>query len=363
MKSSELVTALAPFALIANKHALSSAYRSIILSAKLVRGCSSDALIELDIDMPFDKPPDAGVYVDAESFITIIKSLPDEEVKLSPLAGGVLAWECGAAKGRLATAVIKDSPKLSLDTSGAIPYEPTDAFYQALDLGAMACDNVALISTGLYGVVIDNRDDLAVIASDNRSASAAFCGSKIANAPDLMTFTPDALELLRCCITYDSNVCQLTFNDKECNVVSGPLRATIKQVPLFKHDLRAIVKHYSSSDVILPIPRDRIAAFIKRAAVITEAKRMATVTLGGSDGRLTLSFEEGLASSEEYYLVENVKIPDIPPLMIDSARLARALTYIDHVVLDHVDRLVLVLRNTPASDDDVLFSYLLVGKK
>ena len=210
---------------------------------------------------------------------------------------------------------------------------------------------------------IDNRDDLAVIASDNISVSAAFCGAKIAEAPDLMTFTPDALELLRCCIMYGDDVCQLTFNEKGCNVSTGPLRATIKQVPPLKHDLRAIVDAYSSSDVISPIPRDRIAAFIKRAAAIAEAKRMAVVTLGGSEGRLTLSFEEGSASSEEYYLVEDVKIPDIAPLQIDSARLARALAYIDHVVLDHADRSVLVLQNIPASDDDVLFSYLLVGKK
>ncbi len=362
MKSGELVTALAPFALIANKHALSPAYRSIALSAKLVRGCSSYALVELDIDMPFDKPPDADVYVDAESFIAVIKSLPDEEVKLS-LTSGVIAWECSAAKGRLATAVVTDSPTLTRDTSGDIPYEPTDAFYQALDLGAMACTNVALTSAGLHGVVIDNRHDLAVIASDNISVSAAFCGATIAKAPDLMTFTPDALELLRCCIMYGNDVCQLTFNEKECNVVTGPMRASIKQVPPLKHDLRAIVAAYSGADVISPIPRDRIAAFLKRAAAIAEAKRMAVVTLGGSDGRLTLSFEEGSASSEEYYLVEDVKIPDIAPLMIESARLARALAHIDHVVLDHADRSVLVLRNIPASDDDVLFSYLLVGKK
>ena len=358
MKSNELAKALAPFALLANKHALSPAYRVTQLNANIVRGCSSYGAVELGIELPFVAAPKEAVYVDADAFFAVLKSLPAEDIKFD-LSNGVLAWVCGSAKGRLALASIKEYPTITAAEGAHGPWEPTDEFYRALDLGGLSCTNVALTSAGMYGIVIDNREGLTVYSSDNITVAAAEAGELIDGAPDVLTFTPDAVELLRLCISYGEEVAQLYFSLYDVELVSGPLRMVVKQVPAMKHNFRKLLDTYAANDVVVPIPPERIAAFVKRATSLAESKRNAVVLISGVEGRLSLAFEEGTSSSEEYYLVENVQVPDIAPIQIDSARLARALAHVDHVILDHAARSVLVF----GGGDDVPFTYLLSGRR
>jgi hypothetical protein len=359
MKSTDLVRALAPLALLANRHALSPAYRAMQITATSVRACASYGVIELAIELPIANQSADPVYIDTGSFVAVLKSLPAEDVSFD-LAGGVLAWTCGNAKGKLATTAIKEYPVLGYVIEEVrAPYEPTDEFYQALELGGLSCTNVALTSAGMYGIVLDNRDSLTVFSSDNVTVSAAEAGASLTDAPEMLTFTPDAVALLRACIAYGEDVPRLYFGAADIVLDSGPLRAVIKQVPPLKHDFRKLLGQYLSADTIAMIPPDRINSFIKRAGALAEAKQSMTVFLGASGGHLYLAFEEGIASSEEFYLVDDVQVPDIAPIQIDSARLARALSNVDYVVLDYAERGVLIFGGAR----EISFSYLLAGRR
>lgn len=362
MKSTELAKALAPFAQLANRHALSPAYRSLQLDGEGVRGCSAYAMLEVGVALPFPSALDAPIHVDADSFLAVLKSLPNEDLTLSA-DGGVLVWTCGAAKGKLALATIKDYPlidttKIDNDAEG---WEPTDEFYRALELGALSCTNVALTSAGMYGVVIDTRSDqVGVFSSDNVSISGAWAaGSWISGAPERMTFTPDAIDLLRTCIAYGEEVAKLYFDVTGVTIISGNLMAVIKQVPALKHDFRSMLQAFPDNEILVPIPPERIAAFIKRATALTEAKRSASVSISASEGHLSLAFEEGVSSSEEYYLIEDVRVPDISSIQIDAMRLARVLSQVEYIILDYVERAALVFGG---EKNDVPFSYLLSGR-
>ncbi len=95
----------------------------------------------------------------------------------------------------------------------------------------------------------------------------------------------------------------------------------------------------------MPIAPERISAFVNRAAAMSEAKRGTAVSIGAQNGRLTISFKEGTATSDEYYLIDKeLEVPDLPSIAIDGSKLARAMQHIDTAVLDHMEDGVLKLR-------------------
>lgn len=359
MRGNQLAKALAPFGLIANKHALAPAYRSLQLSAGKVRGFSSYAALELELELPIEFAVGECVYVDAEVFLSVLKSLPDAELKIK-LTAGVLNWSCGSAKGKIATIVIQDPPSLP-EVTGEFQWEPTAAFYDALELGGLSCTNVALTSAGMYGIVIDNREVLSVFSSDNISVSAAQCGEIIEGAPEIMTFIPEAILLMRACLMYGEEEAVMNFTASEAEIYAGKLHAIIKQVPALKHDFRALMSKFATSEECVAVSPDRIATFIKRATALAESKKSAVVQISATSGNFSLSFEEGTASSEEYYdLAENELIPDIAPINFDSMRLARVLAHVRYIVFDHAVRSAIVLKN--GEDEEVQFCYLLAGR-
>ena len=358
MKSATLLKALGPFALAANKHAISESYRSLQLSPTIVRGYASYALLELDIDLPLTSDTDAPVYVDAEAFISVLKSLPNDEIKLSNISG-VLHWNCGSAKGKLASYVVKQGiADLDFKARSNAVWEPTEAFYDALDIGSISCTNIALTSAGMYGIVIDNRTTLAVYSSDNISVAGAECGEPIPGAPDTITLSPPAVALLRACMAYGEAACVMWANASEVCLETGSLRAVIKQVPALKHDFQELLSKYADVQLLVPLPPERVALFIRRAVALAESKRAAQVDISAVDGHLSLAFAEGTASSEEYYLVEGTQVPDIEPIRIDASRLARVLEHVGYIAFDHVDRRALLFIG---GDDDSRFYYLLSG--
>ena len=87
-------------------------------------------------------------------------------------------------------------------------------------------------------------------------------------------------------------------------------------------------------------------------------KKASTVGIGATDGRLTLSFSEGATQSDEYYLVD--EIPDLAEVQIDAPKTARALQYVEEIILDHIASHVVVLRGESGG---VVFSYLISAKR
>jgi hypothetical protein len=355
MLSQDFAALISPFKQIANRAALSATYRSLELSEKTIRGCSGFAMMEVhgDFGIPAGKP----FYVDALSFIAVVGSLPrDQEVKLA-LTDGVFEWSCGSAKGRLALASIDNMPKISHANSPEA-WIPVAEFKAALQLGTISCGSESLASVGLYGVVIDNRDDLCIYSSDSATVSACWVMEGGLNAPALMVLSPEAALLLATLVPLGGDKAKLEFDETSIYYRDGTRRALIKQLAPLKHDIAALLSEYGSADTAVDLPVERVNSFIKRIGAIAESKKTNYVLVGASKGKLTMSFSDGIASSEEYYLVDELEVPDLPTIKLDAVKMGRALQHIQRIALDHIERGVLVLHG-----DDPMFQYILSGSQ
>jgi hypothetical protein len=365
MKSNELNKLLAPFKLLSNRAALSQTYRSLQISYDRIRGCSNFAVLEIATPLMNDDQP--SFCVDAAAFMAVISSLPDKQEVALTADEGVMIWECGQAKGRLALLPEVKMPVIERKTEKGrkvLKWKPPESFRIALEVGGLSCGNDSMASSGMFGILIDNRTVPSISACDGATIShATIQESKIPNMPDQIVIAPDAAELLRLLLKDGGG---LEFDDKSIYYASTDVKCLIKQLPKLKHDIADMLAKYVDAEIIAAVPRDRISAFIKRVGALTENKRTAHVSLGASQGRMSLSFSEGTASSDEYYLVDKLEIPDLPEVQLDAGKTARALRFIDEVVLDHVERHVVVLRGTSVldeGDDQVDFIYLVSGRR
>jgi hypothetical protein len=360
MISNEFTRLLAPFRQLSNKSALAVTYRSLELSGFEISGAARHGMMAVQGD--FGIPEGPPIYVDANTFISILGSLPkDHEVELNLEDGGVLGWACGSAKGRLALLKIPEMPHIepqALDSDASVGWKPTVAFAEALRLGMLSCGNESLASIGAYGVVLDNTGDLCVYSSDNVTISSAFLeDSKPIDGPPTLTFSPEALGLLATVMNPKNEQAGMAFTEQHIYYVDESYRLLIKQIAPLKINIGAVFERFTSSDIMVEIPRDRITAFIKRISAISESKAT-TILIGASKGKLNMSFSDGLASSEEYYLVDELEVPDLPPIELDAAKIARALAHTTHIVLDYIGDNVLILQGA-----DPIFQYIISGKK
>jgi hypothetical protein len=349
MLSNNLAGLLGPYKRLTSKHALSPTYRALELAPGLVRGCSPAAILETRMEHGLKE----AVFVDAATFLAIIDSLPGgKEVELSREEAS-LAWSCGAARGRIALLNIADMPRIP-DSKPAGGWKPSGEFVKAMRLGGMSCDNQALLSMGLYGIVIDRENGL-VYSSDNVTISIADFDPKGMDdaTPPQMTFTPEVIDLLAGVIMAGkgeawSDRGGLHYEDEFCSLF-------VKEVPPLKNSALEMFSRFMDDDIKAKLSPDAIAAFIKRAGAMAESRRQTSISLGAREGKLELIFNEGTAQSDELFLIEE-KVPDMQPVSLDGGKLARALGHITTAVLDHMARQVLVLTGPG-------FTYLLGGRK
>ena len=350
MLSSNLATLLRPYRLLANKHALSPIYRCLQFTPGKILGCSASTVLETKCDHGLAET----ICVDATAFLTILSSLPEAKEVTFSVTDGVLHWVCGPAKGRLASLAVDDMPTI---TRRAIrgAHKPSAAFAKALQLGAISCDSNSLLSVGMYGIVIDNRGPLIIHSSDNVTVSVCTVGDVKLPAPDIMTLAPGPAELLAMLIMPDDST--IEFTDDTIFYVDKYCKAILKCVPPLKYDALSTVKEYAQADTTALIPPDLIGGFIKRATALAENKRHTYIALQASNGKLSLEFSEGLSSADEFYLVEDLIVPDLDPIDLDASKLTRAMQHITEIVLDHVERGVIILQGK--SPD---FKYLIAGR-
>lgn len=357
MLASELNAILAPFAGLANKHALSNVYRALYITPEHIRGCAPwgvlEAAAELGVSAPF--------WIDAAHFIAVARSLPEDHVELE-LKGGGLAWACGMSDGKLALLGELKFPETSWKPLGATDlWEPPKSFLEALQLGSISCGAMSMASAGVYGTVIDNTDaTMCITSSDN--VTVALCEACEANPqfPESTVLIPDALELLVAILkTKSKGPARMDIAEKTIFVGIGPYKLMLKPASKLKHNLRRLIDNFSAHETVVEIPRERLAAFIRQAAALAEAKQHTYVTLRVVDGAMSLSFAEGAASSDEYYLAEALAgIPALPEIKLDAGRVARVLAHADKIVLDHIDRGVLVFRG-----ENPVFEYMISGSQ
>ena len=356
MKSSDLADILSPFSQLANKHALSNIYKTLEVAPDSIRGCAPwgilTAFVDLDIAEPF--------WIDAASFIAVIKSLPNDDLSLSIKSGG-LHWECGSAEGKLALVGKTEIPDADWAILGKRLYNPDKAFIQALELGSLSCGPESMSSAGVYGVIIHKTDDgLFIESSDN--VTMAYCDAglheRMAEWPEKTTLKPDAMAMLVNILKQKSEKPpRLDIQEGAIYARAGAFRLLLRPSTPLKHDILALCLNYAAREAAAKVPAESLARFVRRSAALAESKQHTFVKLKATDGALALSFAEGSATTDEYYLAKDIEgIPELPEIRLDAVRMARALTQADRMALDHIENGVLVFFcEKPA------FSYLICG--
>lgn len=349
MFSDDLAKRLAPFRLVASRTAQAPAYRAIELSPDRVKACASFAMLQSKLDIGIAET----VYVDAMAFLSIVQSLPPRSDLALDISNGTLHWSCGLAKGKLALMNVSETPEIPL-TAPRRGQATSKALASALERGSVSCDNTALGAVGIYGVVMHKNGGVPLICStDNTTVSSCTVDTPLTGLPETATFPPLGADLLAS-VMDDTGT--LVFDELGVVYRSPTVDCMMRQVPALKTDIREIINQYSESNSVSVIPQDRIRAFLLRAKALTENRSRAHVMLGAVDGSITLSFAEGTATSDEYILADELAgFPDMPPVVLPIDKVARALSYVDSVVLDYIADGVIVFEGGK-------FRYLVSGR-
>jgi hypothetical protein len=356
MQSNDLAAILAPFALMANRHALSAVYKTLEISPTGIRGCSPYGILEADaaLDIP------ETIWIDAASFIGIVKSLPKDEIKLS-IKSNALIWECGLADGKLGLSQKMEIPETDFSILKKKLWEPSKEFSEGLALGSLSCGPQSMASAGVFGAEFVMKDGITLVSSDSVTMSACkIADERPKSWPERITLIPDALELLISCLKIKAaKPAKLDMQANAIYLSNGALRLMLRPAPALKQDILGLCENYASRDAISELPGDRIKAFVSRATSLAESKQHTYVSIRIVDETMLLSFAEGAASSDEYYLSKDLAgFPDLPEIHLDALRVARALSHCDKLALDHVERGVIIFFN-----ENPNFSYLISGKQ
>lgn len=348
MLATELSRKLSPFGAIVNESALSVNYRALYLTPTFVCACAAFGSLEMMIEIGLDRE----IYIDATTFLNVIKSLPAAELELTA-TDAALKWKCGSSHGQIALlnqGVVVTRPEWPEKTKFVL----TDkAFGKALDLSSLSCGSTSLLSVGLYGIVLDNSTNLTGYSSDNNTFSSACLGGKLKGNPDTCCLSPESAKLIG----------MLSGRDKAAIAIDGTTsvfmktvdaKLVIKQIPPLKFDIKGGVAGFRGEKMKINLHRDVVTAFIRRAEALAEDHKRAYVDISVDNGAVRLAFAEGKASSEEFYLVEGGPEGSVAPITVDSRRLARALAHATSIVFDYHEALVL------RGPDDFIF--VIAGK-
>ena len=354
MLSVDFVTLLVPFKLMLNKNALSPVYSTIELTPTRMYGCSAYAMMEVHGDIGINK----SCFVNAATFITVIDSLPERGDVTLVVTEGSLNWKCGRARGKLALVKLDtEMPKINRRMDKNNAWKVDRLFSKTLQLGAISCDNNSLSSVGMYGIVVDNRKYTTIYSSDNTTVSACRLGEyNVEQMPDMFTLPPEGAMLL-------AAVCKnggtAEFSDTDVFYYNEGVKVLIRYSMPLRHDISKILeRNLVSEDMVVQLPEGRMEAFMKRVNAIAESQRHATVSLHVKKDRISLSFDEGTAASDEYYVVTGLEpTKGMDAVHMSAAKVARALAHVNTVVLDRLADRVVILRG-----DAPLYYYIVAGK-
>ena len=328
MKTGELSEALFIFSGVSKKNALTEEYRCLLLSPEGIRGAAPFGVVEVFFDMPVEDT----VFVDGEKFISLMKTLPDEEVELVAKKT-MLQWKCGSSKGQFALRAAKKPAPLKLPTTHS--FDIPEGFGEKLQLAATSCDSPALIALGLFGVVVENLEDDTLIgySSNNRTVSSALLGAGGDLGGSTLTLSPEAVRILSLASRAEGAV--LATGDGLVGVRSPKMQILLRQVAPLKQDLRSTITRFESSERKVSLQRAPISEFLRRVSILAEDRGQSRITIGIEDGSTTLAFKDGTASSDFVY--ESEDAGDLKEeVRLDSRDFASIIGKVDALVFDHV---------------------------
>lgn len=269
----------------------------------------------------------------------------------------MLHWQCSSARGKIATSTpieVKVIPRMP-KTQGL---QCNRKLARLLELGALSCHNSALASIGLNGMVMLYDDGrLWCLSSDDVTIAAANmdCPEQF-ELRGRITLGPGEADLLATLSARTGGT--IGFIENSVLYEDAAIRAAVHVVPPLRHDLWALASNYCTDDSVMPLPRDKVAAFVKRVSYLAETKQRCDVTLHAADDRLTLQFVENVAQTEEFYLIDGFQVPEPCQVTVDALKLGRALSHCDELVLDHMQRKLLTFRAKDGS-----FYYMISGRE
>ena len=355
MLSRALADVLAPFAMMANKNAMKEIYRCLQIEPHMLRAVAPYGILEAYIDIGIP----VTTFVDTLQFHQVIKSLPAGHDVLFDVKGGAVTWECDTAEGRIAMLPPQTLPEI--DQSAIMAgIAPSEAFLDALELGALSCGGMSSQTLGAYGIVFDNSgDEFVVMSTDNVTLSTCMAWKeRKPQFPDKLTLHPNAVDLLREVAKGKPEDVLVDFGHESVRCVNKKFNLTLKPAPALKHDLRSIAERMNSRSVLIPIPHERMQGFIRRVAALAETKQTTNVTLRIADGAMALSFAEGVSTSDEYYITKDLDAKGtFPDITLDAQRVSRALQHSTHLVFDHLkDKVLLLVGDNPP------FTYMIAAR-
>lgn len=355
MIANELKKLLQPFRLIVSRNAINPAYRAIEINPNMIRACATYGIIEVTALIGVA----TSIYVDASAFLAVVFSSPGKQEFELSYDNSSLSWVCGNAKGQLALIAMEGDGMPSIEYQTIPVQDPAPipvGFAKALDMGAISCDNAALSAIGMYGIVVDQRDGLVVNSTDNMSVSICRVPGAFPNAPEVSTLPPEGAKLLADIIKPSGG---LLFDERAWYYWDEQIACKVMLLKPLKSDIATVrAKFIGDEFVRATLPRASIETFIKRANALSEVKRHAVVGLSAGNGRMVLSFKEGSSTADEYFEVADWEgLPDMPELLLNADKTARALSHVTDVILDNLERGVIIFRGYEPD-----FTYLLSGK-
>lgn len=360
MKAPALADLLGPFAMLTNRNALTTLYKTLVISPTAIRAYSPWGALEADLELGNKKT----IFVDAAQFIGVMKSLPSRDLELT-IKGTALEWQCGSADGRLALVAGIESPEIDFGILRKKLWSPNKAFVEALELGALSCGPESMSSAGAYGALLRFDEDRLVIASsDSITISVVVVDYEYhADWPASFTLKPEAIDMLAEVLRHDAGTAKpnrIHFEKQTMYARAGDYRLMLKAAPPLKQDIIGMADNYVAHEVTTPIPEKQITAFIKRVTALTESKAHAYITMSIDKGRLLFSFSEGSSDARDMYkMADGLDVAaDLPDIRLDASRMARVLAHASTLVLDHIDRDILVFHG---DKDNPQFEYYICG--
>ena len=352
MLTKEAVAALAPFKHALSKNSFNTLHRCLELTSDYVQCRTSYVALDISVSLgKFEKP----IHVDGMTFLAVLDSLPDDKELHLAHRDNALHWSCGTTKGKMA---VIDMPDLEhIDHRFDSTDQPSAAFITALELGSLSCDQTTMASVGMSGVLIDTQIRF-VASTDDVTLSTCFYKNQILDThiPDFVALSAETIPLL---INTMTEIGYMEITDNTIKYADEGRFLIVSQVsPLSRQsNLISLIAKCNNGQISVPIPRDTIQTFLKRAAALTVSRPQLSVTIGIEINRITLEFDEATAQTQDYFLIDKDITIEGVRLRVNAAKFARALKYVDEMVFDYMSDHILVLRSK--SHD---FMYIIGGR-
>lgn len=344
MYSHELKRLIAPVKLVASRSAMAPKYQALEIAPDGLKACSSFGLVDIAAELDVNQT----VYVDASAFLAVVDSLPDNEAVRIVLSGTAIEWDCGNANGRLARLpTVADMPSLPEYSKGDVVADDYDAneFSQALTLGGLSCPPVSVGAASMFGVQFDNGNEEARIAATDSVTLSTYTLDPLNGAPDRVTLSPPAAELLADVIGRAGRAPQvLEFRDNTVICRSTVTSCMVNKVPPLKVDLSQILSNYTRRDHVVRLEISRVAKFVRQANALAENRRNARVMVGLQHGILSMNFNEGSADSDEHFLIGSDDDVGFAPVVLSVPKMARVMSHVTSVVLDYATDGIIILQ-------------------